>query len=183
MAEHLQAQIEVVHKQEQVKPTVSESPTTPTDQNTVDQDAINEKDGSRQKGWKKSLGKAGIQRRLLNHSANIVNSVVNRQFDNAISRQSLLGNRRGVQRIQNNKSSYNTVSNSVKGLAGAGITSVAVGNFGIFALQLAGESIELGKKIENRIHERTLFEEKRSLELFTSNRRRERLIVGTYNRR
>lgn len=183
MAEFLQGQLKIIHTMEEATPTGAKDPTAPTDSNINEDASPKTADDVGKKGWKKQMGKAGVQRRLLNIATFSVDAVVNRQFDKAIFKESLYGSRRGMKKIQNNKAIYAGITSQTKALTGGVITSVALNNFTILAIQSVSEVLNISKRIESQMYDRSQFEERRALEVYVSNRRRERMIVGTYNRR
>ena len=111
MAENIQGQLTILHKVEQSTPTQMPSYTSPKigDEAVFSMGALEDvkTDDMGTKGAKKVMGKTSIRRRLSNMAISGVERVVNRQFDNAIFRESLTGDKRGMKKIQNTKVLFN----------------------------------------------------------------------------
>ena len=78
---------------------------------------------------------------------------------------------------------YNGISTSAKQLTGGLITSVALANPAILYITLGNLLVNQANTFSEQINERQQFEEKRSLEIYETTRRRDRVITQTYNRR
>lgn len=182
MADILQSEIRIIHTVEGQSPTETQAPTDETKDVEEVLDEIKE-DAVDLKGLKRKGGRISIQRRLANYAMQNVERLANLSYDNEINKQTLYGDSRSVQKIQNNKTIFNLHSNNIKATVGSAITSAAVGNFAIFGLQLFNMSLSAANTAMQNIQQTKMFNEKVSIDMFESSRQRERLIVGTYNRR
>lgn len=183
MAEMIQGQLTIVHQIKEGTPTGKGSPTSAGSSQVTPQETPDQKDGLDKKGMQDWLGAAAVKRRVANYALSSAQSIMNRSFDERMFRESLYGDRRSMQKIQNNKTFVNGLTTQAKSLIGAGISTVALGNPIIFTLALANVAIGGISSIQNQNMQRRQFEERRSLEMYEANRRRERVNVGTYNRR
>lgn len=185
MAEKIQGELVILHKVEAGTPTASTNPTEQTgEDNFVDaQETDVNKDDLALKGLKKVGGRVSIQRRLANYTITAAERFMNRQFDNAIFKESLYGDSRSMAKKQNIKMKTNQITNTAKSLVGASITSAAVGNFWILGLQAGNMVANIMSNQSNAMNNNRNFEERARVDMFESNKRRERVIVNTYNRR
>lgn len=185
MAEIIQGELTVVHKLEAKQPTDSGKPTEANSNATnYDDDNVGSSvEKVAEKGTKKILGMTSLKRRLANYTISAMERQMNNSFDSRLFVESIYGDRRTVRKVQNQKTKANMLTSSLKADVGAGITSIALGNPAIFALHLTNRIFNLAGDMMNRIEERSRFEEKSRIELYESNKRRERVIVGTFNRR
>lgn len=185
MAEIIQGQLNVVHRLEKKEPTGSGNPTAVGSQETNfkgKEEDIN-KDDVATKGARKMLGTTSIYRRLANYTIAGGERMMNRNFDEKLFRESLYGDKRSIKKIQNQKTLYNGMTNYVKSVTGSLVTSIALKNPAIVLLQMSNMLLMEGDKFLQQQTERRQFEGRSSIETYESNRRRERVIVGTYNRR
>lgn len=183
MAEIIQGQLTIVHKLDTTQPTKPDNPTTPKNTNYTAKKEGSNIDDVGEQGAKKVLGMTSIKRRLANYVLSGAERAMNRSFDDRIFKESLNGDRRSMKKIQNQKTIANSLTNNVKASVGSVITSVALNNPVIAVLHFSNMAYQGLDKVGELITQRQQFEERRSLELYETNRRRERVIVGTYNRR
>lgn len=176
MAEKIQSEVVVVHTIEEPKPTSNESPTKIGSK----KDVVGEEEES---ATKKLLGATSFKRRITNYSIAGAERAYNSVLDQRIFKETLYGDSRTVRKIQNQKTNFNLITGEVKSIVGVTITSVALGNPYLLALQgidMISRSISIA---ETRTLERQNFIEKTNIELFVQQKRRDRLNIGTYNRR
>ena len=183
MAEMIQGQLTIVHTIKEGTPTGKGNPTSAGSSQETPQETPDQKDNITKKGMQDWLGSAAVKRRIANYALSGAQSIVNRNFDERIFNESLYGDRRSMQKIQNQKTFVNGVTTQAKSLVGAGISTVALKNPVIFALALSNVAIGGINAIQNQNMQRRQFEERRSAEMYEANRRRERVNVGVYNRR
>lgn len=183
MAEFIQSEIRVIHTVETNSPTSKIDDTLPQ----PEFDNVGASDTTADKKAKGStrrmLGKTAIYRRSLNYSIAAVERIANSNFDNRIRQANLYGDKRQMAKIQNDKVLFNGITNRVKSLGGAAITSWALRNPWILALQAADWAMDVGNTISNANEQRNYEIERQNAEMYRSNRKRERMIIGTYNRR
>jgi len=86
-------------------------------------------------------------------------------------------------KIQNQKAVANSITTFAKSTVGAAITSIALGNPIIFGLHLTNSTLGIVNTMRDKITNRQQFEERRSIELYETSKRRERIIADTFNRR
>ena len=182
MASFLQGEIKIIHTVEGQTPTET---IKPTDANEDIEDALETLDEDKVdlKGLRRRGGRVSIQRRLANYAMQNAERLMNIGFDNAIHKQVIFGDSRSVKKIENTKATMNLITNNVKASVGATITSYAVGNFAILGLQAINLGLGALNTAAQNLQSARQFTEKSNIEFFESNRRRERLNVGTYNRR
>lgn len=185
MAEKIQGELRIIHTVEQATPTNPQSPTEQTGTDNFGQTPNTDvnADDINLKGLKKVGGRVSIQRRLANYTIAAGEKYINRQFDNAIFKESLYGDSRSMAKKQQWKATTNEITNATKSIVGASITSFAVGNFWILGLQLANMASNVISNQANAMQRNNNFQEKARIEMFESNKRRDRVIVNTYNRR
>lgn len=179
MAEMIQGQLTIVHTIKETTPTGKGNPTSAGSSEETPQETPDKKDNIT-KDW---LGSAAVKRRIANYALSGAQSIVNRSFDERIFNESLYGDRRSMQKIQNQKTFTNALTTQAKSLTGAAISTVALKNKAIMTLWLANVAISGINAIQNQNMQRRQFEERRSAEMYEANRRRERVNVGVYNRR
>lgn len=182
MAEVLQGKITLVHTVQAQSPTAQPNPTEATTQDTK-MVTPKEVEDIATKGMRKMGGMVSIQRRLANYAMTQATRTVNQAFDNSLFRESLFGDKRSMRKIQNQKATFNAVSNIAKSGVGSAITSAAMGNPAIIWLWAGNTMLQGINNIQEQNIQRAQFEDRRDLEMYVSNKRRERVIVGTYNRR
>lgn len=183
MAEMIQGQLTIVHTIKEGTPTGKGNPTSAGSSQETPQETPDQKDNITKKGMQDWLGSAAVKRRIANYALSGAQGIVNRSFDERIFSESLYGDRRGMQKIQNQKTFVNGLTTQAKSLIGAGISTVALKNYAIMTLALANVAIGGINSIQNQNMQRRQFEERRSAEMYEANRRRERVNVGVYNRR
>lgn len=183
MAETIQGQLTIVHTIKEGTPTGKGNPTSAGSSEETPQETPDQKDNITKKDMEGWLGSAAVKRRIANYALSSAQSIRNRSFDERIFRESLYGDRRSMQKIQNRKTFSNALNTQAKSLFGAGISTVALKNNAIFILALANVAIGGMNAIQNQNMQRRQFEERRSAEMYEANRRRERVNVGVYNRR
>ena len=183
MAEMIQGQLTIVHTIKEGTPTGKGSPTSAGSSQETPQETPDQKDNITKKGMQDWLGAAAVKRRVANYALSAGQGIVNRMFDERIFNESLYGDRRSMQKIQNQKTFVNGLTTQAKSLIGAGISTVALDNPAIMILALSNVAIGGINAIQNQNMQRRQFEERRSAEMYEANRRRERVNVGVYNRR
>ena len=183
MAEMIQGQLTIVHQIKEGTPTAKGNPTSAGSSEETPQETPDQKDNITKRGMQDWLGSAAVKRRVANYALSGAQSIVNRSFDERIFSESLYGDRRGMQKIQNQKTFSNALTTQAKGLIGAAISTKALKNKAIMVLALANTAIGGMNAIQNQNMQRRQFEERRSAEMYEANRRRERVNVGVYNRR
>ena len=183
MAEMIQGQLTIVHTIKEGTPTGKGNPTSAGSSQETPQETPDKKDNITKKGMQGWLGSAAVKRRVANYALSAGQGIVNRMFDERIFNESLYGDRRSMQKIQNQKTFVNGLTTQAKSLIGAGISTVALDNPAIFALALSNVALGGINSIQNQNMQRRQFEERRSAEMYEANRRRERVNVGVYNRR
>lgn len=183
MAETLQGVITIVHTIKESTPTGTNSPTSAGSTQDTPQETPDKKDNITMKGLTGFLGATSVKRRVGNYALSSVQTVVNRSFDERLFRESMYGDRRGMQKIQNQKALVNQFTTIAKSITGGVISWRALKNPVILALSLFNNAMGFVTNAQNHTMERRQFEERRSVEIYESNRRRERVNVGVYNRR
>jgi len=183
MAETIQGQLTIVHTIKEGTPTGKGNPTSAGSSQETPQETPDKKDNIDKKGVQDWLGSAAVKRRVANYAVSAGQGIVNRMFDERIFRESLYGDRRSMQKIQNQKTFVNGVTTQAKSVIGAAITTAALDNYAIMTLALANQAVGMINAIQNQNMQRRQFEERRSAEMYEANRRRERVNVGVYNRR
>lgn len=183
MADIIQGQLTIVHKVEDKAPTQAKSPTIPTSQfESTEPRAV--ESNIDEKVARRALAKPSIQRRLINQTLVFAERSINRKYNEAMFNESIKGDLRGVKKIQNEKAVFNFISNNAKAISGSVVTYHALGkNPAIAVLQVVSLMSNFYEQASNKIQERSFFETRRDMEMFTANMRRERLNVGVYNRR
>lgn len=184
MAQFLQSEVRLIHSIETTKPTDSE---TPTDAKGIDDEngtpldkAKKKEDGSKILGM---LGRASVVRRMANMALSAGESLINREFDKAIFAQSFSGNTRGAEKIQNFKTEINSYTNVAKSGVGAVVTTVALKNPIIAITYFAGEMLKIAQNYANYQVQLSQYNDKRNLDIFLSEKRKDRLYFNSYNRR
>lgn len=184
MAQFLQSEVRLIHSIETTKPTDSE---TPTDAKGIDDEngtpldkAKKKEDGNKVLGM---LGRASVQRRMWNMALSAGESMINRYFDKAIFAQSFSGNTRGAEKIQNFKTELNSYTNVAKSGIGAVITTVALKNPAIAIIYAVNEVLKIGQNFANYQVQLSQYNDKRNLDIFLSEKRKDRLYFNSYNRR
>lgn len=185
MAEILQGEIKVAHTIEKGVPTSSGQPTetkagetnfpTEKQENAVEEIA--------EKGTRKLLGMTSVKRRLANYAISALEGEINRSFDSRLFYESLYGDKRSMAKIQNQKAIANNITTFAKSTVGAAITWVALSNPIILGLHLTNSTLGIINTFRDKITNRQQFEERRSIELYETSKRRERIIADTFNRR
>ena len=185
MADIIQGQLNVIHSMRDTKPTAEIRPTQQNEEGNFKNEATEQlhQDDLALKGTRKMMGQTSINRRLANMAISGAERVMNYQFDEAIFRESIFGDKRSMKKIQNQKTNYNIITNNVKGLVGSAITSFALGQPLIFGIQLGQMVGNMGANSITRVQQLRHFEERANLELYQNSKRQGRVIVGTYNRR
>lgn len=179
----IQGQLTIVHTIKEGTPTGTNNPTSAGSTQDTPQETPDQKDNITKKGVMSFLGSTSVKRRIANYSLSGVQTAVNRSFDERLFRESMYGDRRGMQKIQNQKALVNQYTTIAKSLTGAAISWKALDNPVIFALSLSNTAMGFVNNMQNHTMNRRQFEERRSVEIYESNRRRERVNVGVYNRR
>ena len=184
MANFLQSEVRLIHTIENGKPTDSD---TPTGAKGIDDETGEETLG---KATKKEegklaamLGRASVKRRMANMALAAGESVINREFDKAIFAQTFSGNTRGAEKIQNKKTEIASYTNVAKSGVGAVITTAALQNPAIAVIYAVNEVLKIGQNFANFQVQTAQYNEKRNLDLFLSEKRRDRIYFNSYNRR
>lgn len=183
MAQFLQSEVRLIHSIEATKPTDSE---TPTDAKGIDDEEGTPLDKAAKKEEGKlgaMLGRASVVRRMANMTLAAGESVINREFDKAIFAQTFSGNTRGAEKIQNKKTEINSYTNVAKSGVGAVVTTVALKNPAIAIIYAVNEVLKIGQNFANFQLQTAQYNEKRNLDLFLSEKRRDRIYFNSYNRR
>lgn len=179
MADIIQSQINVVHTVEGGKPTEDKIKPTETTATTTPQ----EESGTDDSKLRNDLMSASVHRRVVNYTIAAVDRAVANHYDKKIFQENLYGDMRTAKVLQIKKQNYASASNVAKATAGAFVTSLAMGN--PLVLMLQGYNI-LQNGIANSIQradDARHFREKTQNDLYVSQKRQDRLIVGVYNRR
>lgn len=179
MAEFIQGQLTILHKADGGTPT--EPTTKPTEEIELDAEAINDEEII--KGTQSLLGSAAVKRRLANYTIAGAERAINQSFDNRLFQESIYGDSRGMKRIQALKQNVNKVTNEVKSLVGASITTVALSNSIVLTLHLVNMASNAMSNVVQRQEEMANFTHKTNIELYENRKNQQRLIIGTYNRR
>ncbi len=181
MAEFIQSEVRLIHVVETAKPTESNDKTNAKGLDSASADKVGE-DGNIKK-TKGFIGRTSVVRRLANITMSQAEFAMNRHFDKRIFQEQLAGNSRGAEKLQNIKSIHNAYSNQVKSAVGAGITSYFLGNPVIVLTYAVGELLKIGQNFANYQSEIMQYTERRNLELFINDKRKDRIILNSYNRR
>lgn len=182
MADFIQGRVSIIHEVGQAKPTQDDKETKP--RMITEEIKVNPKrKGREEKSWRQGLAAVSVRRRLVNMTIGLAETSVNRKFDDAIFRENYYGDVKAAQKIQNNKVIFNGFSGTVKSGAGAMVTSFALGNPALMGVWFMGDVIDKGQRRIEYKRQVDVYNAKRDLDLYISNKRRERVNVDTYNRR
>ena len=182
MADFIQGRVSIVHEVGQAKPTQNDKETKP--RMITEEIKVNPKrKGREDKSWRQGMAAVSVRRRLVNMTIALGETSVNRKFDDAIFRENYYGDVKAAQRIQNGKVVFNSISGVVKSGAGAAVTSLALGNPALMGVWAVGVANDVGQRRIEYKRQVDVHNAKRDLDLYISNKRRERVNVDTYNRR
>ena len=181
MAEFIQSEVRLIHVVESAKPTESNDKTNAKGLDNLSSAEVEEKGAlTKTKGF---IGRTSVVRRLANITMSQAEFAMNRQFDKRMFQEQMAGNSRGAEKLQNVKSIHNAYSNLTKSAVGAGITSYFLGNPVIVVTYAIGELMKMGQNFANYQSEIMQYTERRNLELTISEKRKDRIILNSYNRR
>lgn len=183
MAEFIQSEVRLIHSIESNKPTDEKSSTEPNDEKGIDEPITPTAKGkSDPNDFIKGFMKASAYRRMANTTISQIEFQITRYNDSRIFQQSLIGNTRSMQKLQNRKIHQTAATNFTKGFASALISSYAINPAigALFAIDTA-----LGALNKVTLHNDNMNQEvqRRQVEMYVGRNRRDRTIVNTYNRR
>lgn len=190
MADFIQSKVYLIHRVEPAKPTTPQSPTKPlppnadgTPQKATTPPTDTEIEKKTRDGVERIMGKVSLQRRIMNTTLQTAAKVANTMYDRASFNEQFIGNTRGAAIIQNYKEQTNKAIQFTTSLAGATITTVALGNPAIAGVWLAGQLINATMDFVNKSIQIEQYNRELTKTLYESQYTRDRLAINTYNRR
>lgn len=183
MADHIQAQIDIVHHIADTNPTDSSNPTQSKEIDNVTEQKKTIGRGEDNKDFIDWVTSTSVKRRVANTIMDAGQFAINYQIDKKMFQQTLYGNTRGANLLQNQKTNLNAWGNTAKSLVGGIITAVATENpllFGIIATQQAVRYAQNFIQYKQQISQYNMQREKA---IYESQFNKDRLVQGSYNRR
>lgn len=183
VADFIQSKVEVIHKVEATKPTGDEKPTDPNVKSDDSVDDIRDNTIKGKGGVVKFLGKASVQRRLVTQSTMATNFILDLVAEEKARKEAMFGDVRAAQKIRNQQARRKAVTSYVSSLAVGVIMAKALRTPSLALFAVTNEAIKVGTTWLDITQRQRTQREKMQLDMFTSSKRRDRVIVGTYNRR
>lgn len=183
MADHIQAQIDLVHHIADSKPTDSSNPTEPKENENITDQKKTIGRGEDTKNFLDWALSTSVKRRVANTIMDSAQFVINYQIDKKLFQQTLYGDTRGANLLQNQKTNLNAWGNTAKSLVGGIITSTALGNPVLFAIVAGQQMIRYGQNYIQYRQQISQYNMQREKTLYESQFNKDRLVYGSYNRR
>lgn len=177
----IQSEVELLHRFEENKPT--ENMTSPTEP-SKDEDVGQNTEIKRQaRGIQKKLGRTSMYRRAITYTTQAVSTAIDTHYDKKIFQSNLMGDRRSMAKDDNKRVHIQNTLNTARSGTISLISARMLKNNAIFYLYLGSEGISRAQTAINMTQQKEQTRVKQEKEMFEANKRRDRLIVGTYNRR
>lgn len=183
MADHIQAQIDLVHHIADAKPTDSSNPTEPKEDENITEQKKAIGRGEDGKGVLDLIRTTSVYRRVANTTADTIQFVINYQIDKKMFQQTLYGNTRGANLLQNKKSNLNAWGNTAKSLVGGIITAGALQNPALFGIVVTQQMMKYGQNYIQYRQQISQYNMQREKTLYEAQFNKDRLVYGSYNRR
>lgn len=183
MADYIQSRVEIIHSTSEGKPT-----STPKDTQATASDESSSKAGGASEGKQKGkilrhLGRGAVYRRLANLALNTIENQQDLKHNKLMFEQSMKGDRMGMVKLQNRQAEYKAYSSMTKGLVIASISARVMKNPVIVGIWAVSEGVDKFQQYQQVTERQRQQRERERVEMFVSDKRNERLRVGTYDRR
>ena len=183
MADFIQSKIELFHTMEEKQPTNTNKGTEINQEEELGVNTDKIKAESSSNRFRDTLGRTSTKRRILTYAMDFGLEVYTLQSDKNIFRESLMGDKRGMIKEQQRQVRVKGLVNNAKSLATTVLVQFALKNPALTIAWAANHTVSTAQLAIRQASSRQEMEVLQNKEIFEGSRRRERMIVGVYNRR